>query len=175
MSERTKHHIQQAFYTLLKTEYFADITVQDICDKAMIHRSTFYRNYDDKYILLNILVENTIEELYAELPFSEVKTTFFAYVIDYIDNNLSFFKHITVEASEYLYKSLDQFISRMFLENASKYEDNLSKKIRNAKHPEFLSEFYSSGIRKILEKWTIDHENKYTKDEILEFFEDILK
>ena len=30
----------------------ADISVQEICDEAMIHRTTFYRYYTDKYDLL---------------------------------------------------------------------------------------------------------------------------
>lgn len=166
-------HIQQAFYTLLKTKQFSDITVQDICDQAMIHRSTFYRYYNDKYVLLNMLAEGTIKELYAKLPFSESKTVFFAHVIDYIDNNRSFFKNIMSESSDYLYESLDQFISRMLLENASKYEDDLSRRIRNAKYPELLSDFYSSGMRQIFKKWVENHDNQYTKCEIIEFIEDI--
>jgi len=175
LSERTKLHIQQAFFTLLKTKHFSDITVQDICDYAMIHRSTFYRHYDDKYVLLNILVESTIKELHTKLPCSESKTAIFVYVIDYIDNNRSLFKHITPENSDYLYESLDHFISQTLLQHASKYEDGLSQNIRNAKYPELLSAFYSSGIRKILENWVLNHDNQYTKDEIIDFFEDILK
>jgi len=174
LSERTKQHIQQAFYTLLKTTYFSDISVQDICDQAMIHRSTFYRYYNDKYVLLNIVVEGTIKELYTTLPFSESKTTV-AHVIDYIEDNMSFFKHITTETSDYLYESLDQFISQILLQNASKYEDVLSQKIHNAKHPELLSNFYSSGIRKILNIWVNDHDDQYTKDDIIEFFVYIFK
>ena len=175
MSERTKVHIQQTFYTLLKTTNFSDISIQDICDQAMIHRSTFYRYYNDKYVLLNIVVEGTIKELYTTLPFSESKTTFVAHVADYIEDNMSFFKHITAENSEYLYESLDQFISQMLLQNSSKYEDVLSQKIYNAKHPELVSNFYSSGIRQILKKWVIDYDNQYTKDDIIEFFVYILK
>ncbi|NHN30831.1 TetR/AcrR family transcriptional regulator C-terminal domain-containing protein [Paenibacillus agricola] len=170
MSERTKHHIQQAFYTLLKTTYFSDITVQDICDQARIHRSTFYRYYNDKYVLLNIVVEGKFKDMHSTLPLSESKTTIVAHIIDYFEDNMSFFKHITAENSDYLYESLDQFISQMLLQNASKYEDALSQKIHNAKHPELLSNFYSSGIRKILKKWVIDPDDQYTKDDIIEFF-----
>ncbi|MDO6448894.1 TetR/AcrR family transcriptional regulator [Oceanobacillus profundus] len=89
MSERTKQHIQQGFYTLLKIRHFSDITVQDICDQTLIHRSTFYRYYSDKYVLLNTLVESVTKELYDKLPFSEAKTTIVTYVIDYIDSNMS--------------------------------------------------------------------------------------
>ena len=175
MSERTKVHIQQTFYTLLKTTNFSDISIKDICDQAMIHRSTFYRYYNDKYVLLNIVVEGTIKELYTTLPFSESKTTFVAHVADYIEDNMSFYKHITAEASDYLYESLDQFISQMLLQNASKYEDSLSQKIRNAKHPELLCDFYSSGMQKIIKKWVVNQDNQYTKADIIEFFVDIFK
>ena len=141
----------------------------------MVHRSTFYRYYEDKYILLNGLVEETIKALYDDLPVSEVQMPIAPYIIDYINDNLTFFKHISTDSSDYLYESLDQFISQLLLKNAEKYDDVLSLKIRNAKHPELVSEFYSSGMRKILKKWIIDQNNQYTKEEILEFSEDILK
>ncbi|WP_303447735.1 hypothetical protein [Oceanobacillus profundus] len=84
-----------------------------------------------------------------------------------------FFKHITAEASGYLYESLDKFISQMLLQNASKYEDAISQNIRNARYPELLCDFYSSGMRTILKKWVFDRGNQYTKEYIIEFFEDV--
>lgn len=31
---------------------FSNITINEICDKAMVHRTTFYKHFDDKFALL---------------------------------------------------------------------------------------------------------------------------
>lgn len=45
--------------TIEQKRKLADITVQDICDEAMVHRTTFYRYYTDKY---DLLISNTVGE-----------------------------------------------------------------------------------------------------------------
>lgn len=53
---RTKNSIVKAFYALLKQENFKKITIQQIADKAMINRQTFYLHYQDKYDLLQKVI-----------------------------------------------------------------------------------------------------------------------
>ncbi len=55
---RTKKSIVQAFYHLLTKENFNKITIQQIADEAMINRQTFYLHYQDKYDLLQQIVDN---------------------------------------------------------------------------------------------------------------------
>jgi AcrR family transcriptional regulator len=49
---RTRKMIQEALLELTVEKGYAAITVQDIADRAMINRSTFYRHYLDKDDLL---------------------------------------------------------------------------------------------------------------------------
>lgn len=58
---RTRKLIMQAFIELTIEKGFSTITVQDIADRAMVNRSTFYRHYLDKYDLLN----KYMDEVYA--------------------------------------------------------------------------------------------------------------
>lgn len=37
---------------LIADKKFERISVQEICDRAMVHRTTFYKHYEDKYDLL---------------------------------------------------------------------------------------------------------------------------
>jgi AcrR family transcriptional regulator len=50
--KRTRNLIQQAFSELLAEKGFANITVQDITERAEINRATFYAHYPDKFALL---------------------------------------------------------------------------------------------------------------------------
>jgi AcrR family transcriptional regulator len=58
---RTRKLLQKAFLELTVEKGFAALTVQDITERAMVNRSTFYRHYLDKYELL----EQYMEEVYG--------------------------------------------------------------------------------------------------------------
>lgn len=59
---RTKKLLRESILELAvnQSRKLTDITVQDICDQALVHRTTFYRYYEDKYDLL--LQELKVEE-----------------------------------------------------------------------------------------------------------------
>lgn len=70
--QKTRQSIRAAFIALLKEKRFGDITVQDIADRALISRSTFYDHYTDKYLLLEQLYQETVERFLqmAEIYFA---------------------------------------------------------------------------------------------------------
>ena len=47
----------------LSERAFEEIAVKEICERAMVHRTTFYQHYEDKYALL----EQGMREMYALL------------------------------------------------------------------------------------------------------------
>jgi len=49
---RTHKLLFDALLLLIKEKGFDSITVSEICDRAMVHRTTFYKHYEDKYHLL---------------------------------------------------------------------------------------------------------------------------
>ena len=50
---KTKNALFNALIELMKDKTFEEIKVSDICNKALINRSTFYAHFDDKYDLLS--------------------------------------------------------------------------------------------------------------------------
>lgn len=61
---RTRKLLIQALIELTIEKGFAAITVQDLADRAMVNRATFYRHYLDKYDLLDQYM-NEVYELTA--------------------------------------------------------------------------------------------------------------
>ncbi|MFI3207127.1 MAG: TetR/AcrR family transcriptional regulator, partial [Clostridia bacterium] len=61
---KTKNALTQAMVQCLKEKTFDEITVQDICNKAMTRRSTFYTHFADKYELFAF----TVREIYCQFP-----------------------------------------------------------------------------------------------------------
>jgi len=62
---RTYKLLSQALMSLLLEKSFEEIFVTDICERAMVHRTTFYKHFEDKFHLLDFCVKeliNTFEE-----------------------------------------------------------------------------------------------------------------
>jgi len=66
---RTRHLLQQEFWKLLEEKSFQSITVQDITERAMVNRATFYDHFADKYALLQFSISEWFKEtLQSRLP-----------------------------------------------------------------------------------------------------------
>lgn len=59
----TRQIIQHVFIDLLKQKPINKITVKEICEKAEINRSTFYKHYEDVYHLMHKLEESALNQL----------------------------------------------------------------------------------------------------------------
>lgn len=59
--EKTRKNIQQQFLNLLKEYSFQDITVKQLIMECRINRSTFYRNYEDKYDLIEKIAQELLD------------------------------------------------------------------------------------------------------------------
>lgn len=72
---------------------FDDITIQNISDRANVSRGTVYLHYEDKYDLLDKLIEEHINEMrnlcqsLAEAEYTEASIPWF----EYLEQNYLFF------------------------------------------------------------------------------------
>jgi AcrR family transcriptional regulator len=53
--------IREAFFELFREVGFNKMTVADICRRADINRGTFYLHYEDKFALLDALIDEALE------------------------------------------------------------------------------------------------------------------
>ncbi len=60
---RTHKLLWDALMAELSERAFEEVTVKDICERAMVHRTTFYKHYEDKYALL----EQGMRQMYDAL------------------------------------------------------------------------------------------------------------
>lgn len=63
--KKSRKAIFQAFATLLQTQRYEQITVQDIIDSADISRSTFYAHFETKDMLLKALCSDIFDHIFA--------------------------------------------------------------------------------------------------------------
>ncbi len=60
---RTRLALREALLALIEEKGFETLIVQDIADRAMINRVTFYKHYRDKYDLLEQIMQEMLSEL----------------------------------------------------------------------------------------------------------------
>ncbi len=61
--QKTQEALKNAVVELMREKDFDNITIQDIADRANLNRSTIYLHYQDKYDLLDKLIEAQINEI----------------------------------------------------------------------------------------------------------------
>ena len=64
---RTHKLLWEALMAELSERQFEEITVKEICERAMVHRTTFYKHYEDKYALLEQGMRQMYDALLAEV------------------------------------------------------------------------------------------------------------
>ena len=60
---RTRRHLVNALLELLEEKSFREISVVDVCERAMVHRTTFYAHFEDKQALLRHALTAAAREL----------------------------------------------------------------------------------------------------------------
>ena len=85
----TRSIIQTSFLELLRQNPEENITVREICEKAEINRSTFYKHYRDCYDLINHMKEDILkqyDEMLAGMKARGVQMTLTAILLMLRDN-----------------------------------------------------------------------------------------
>lgn len=62
---KTRKLLVEALAQLLEEKSFQELSVTDICRRAMVHRTTFYSHFNDKQELLHYLLEGMEQECAA--------------------------------------------------------------------------------------------------------------
>jgi AcrR family transcriptional regulator len=121
---RTRKLLQQALIELTIEKGFAAVTVQDIAERAMVNRATFYRHYVDKYDLL----EQYTNELYAltasqealpprhpQDPVSERPPVGLVRLLEHVQANADFYRVMLGEKGDPIFaQRLREYIEKRF-------------------------------------------------------------
>ncbi|KQU13220.1 TetR family transcriptional regulator [Bacillus sp. Leaf49] len=96
----SKQQLRKALFQLLKEKEWGKISVQDLTNKAGIHRTTFYQHYEDKFDLAQQVMDEMFDvmktAIFAPVHESEWKSDHAAYVYIY-----RFYQHLQEHEEEY--------------------------------------------------------------------------
>lgn len=72
--------LHNAFMELLAQKRFEEITVNELCDRAMIRRTTFYKHFADKYEYFSFYIKEVVETFQDRLAPDVTETEVSAYL-----------------------------------------------------------------------------------------------
>ena len=174
---KTKNALFNALIELMKDKTFEEIKVSDICNKALINRSTFYAHFDDKYDLLSKCINDLKESLTNKLQDNKKVVSTKEYYLEMIKLFLDFIdekkeQYLAIAKSnrnsilfDIIYDVVDKDIM-MHLQNDAKVKNN---NIPN----EIIGNFYMGAVGTVAITW-IRNINKYTKEDIIAYLDNLI-
>lgn len=165
---RTYTLLKKALLELLSKQSFDSIKVNDICEAAMIHRTTFYSHFSDKYELLDYVVKNLEEELLEGFDVKSYSSSrdfymgLINHLLEFLGSNKMFFRNI-------LNNNYGSGIITVFHNSAIKHISELiEKETRTGKNftvpTVVMAEFYSGAVTSTILWWLKTNSNISEKD-----------
>lgn len=170
---KTQNILYNTLLNLMREKTFEEIKVSDICNKALINRSTFYALYNDKYELLADCIQELKKSLTQELKKNNNISNTKEYYLEMIK---LFLDHIELNKEKYLsiiihnQNSITMNIIYDVLEQDITINLQKEKNLNKTQIPRtIITKFYLGAVVNVGIEW-LKNDKKYTKEEILKYF-----
>lgn len=173
---KTNKVLFDALITLMEQKDFEKIKISDICDVALVNRSTFYAHYEDKYDLLLALIDDLKNNLENELKQNKEEDISKNYYMELLKILIN---HVDEKRETYnsiLKNDKNGIIMDFIIDVGNRDLISRLKKTNaiNSTLPlDFITKFYLGGIATIGIEW-IKNKDKYTKEELLLYFDKLI-
>ncbi|PFD72003.1 TetR/AcrR family transcriptional regulator [Bacillus cereus] len=148
---------------------YSTITINQICDRAMVHRTTFYKHFEDKDALLTFGFKR-YGKMIAEIPVSDRLSKPFQVMEQFLHHE-EIGKILEAQMSD------EQFISRaQYLSHETRKQEieALNQLCKNHTMPnDLIIEFYSGAITS-LSAWWFKNERKVSAAEMDRYLQQLI-
>ncbi|MDE5587442.1 MAG: TetR/AcrR family transcriptional regulator [Bacilli bacterium] len=170
---KTQNILYRTLLDLMKEKTFEEIKVSDICNQALINRSTFYAHYNDKYELLAEFIQELKNSLTGELKknknISNTKEYYLEMIklfLDHIEEKRESYLAIMIHnrnsiTMDIIYDVLDHDITSHLQQVDSIDENQIPRSI--------IAKFYIGAVVNVGIEW-LKNGKQYTKENMIEYF-----
>jgi AcrR family transcriptional regulator len=171
-TQRTRQALSHALIALIQEKHYEAITVQDICDRANVGRSTFYAHYQDKDDLLAGNFQQMMERLGSQVAWQDSQ---FRLPV------APLFRH--VQEHHHLYKALvwgggfDVLLRAGQQQWRAQIEEHLTASLPPERRPAIPLEVitvYLAGALQALLLWWLERKMPYTPERMDEMFQQLV-
>lgn len=146
--KKTHKLLMESLIKLLEEKPINEIKLTEICNLAMVHKTTFYNHFKDKYDLLKYTILNIQKEMLSKLPTTnniiDYYTELAKLYMQNIKNNKNLYQQVLIN-------DIDNLCTNILIEMFIK---DLEKNINNSQIPNFYSaNFYVYGVFAVINEW----------------------
>lgn len=148
--QKTYKLLAEALIKLLQEKPFAEIRLNEICEEALVHKTTFYHHFTDKYDLLKYTITLIQKEMLTKLDTSSEDN-----LLDYYCNLAKIYMS-NIKKNQQFYRSIlssegnticTDLLYDMFIED-------VEKRLGQVDIPSFyISSYYVSGVFAVINEW----------------------
>ena len=174
--KKTKLNLYNGLVKLMEEKPFEDIKVTDICNKALVNRSTFYDHFNDKYELFESYVkyigELCDDKINLKVSVDNLNDLYIEYIkllLDEIESNCDLYKVI-------FKNNYNSVIKKSLIDIFTENIVNTLKKVYKFKDTNTLKfgvYFYVSGAIDLIE-YGFYNDLPFEKDNIINLFNQII-
>lgn len=156
--EKTYRALSMSFTALMEEKRYNDITVAELCDRAMIRRTTFYKHFADKDEFFAFYIASLHDEFYARIEsapgsetLSECSAHMFRELTSFLAKHEAFVDNVLESTSApILLDELSNLITRQVLLKACELGG-----APGSLEAENAAVFYAGGMVAMLKRWWV--------------------
>ncbi len=146
-----KRYIAETTARLLKVKRIEDITIREIVEASDVSRATFYRNFNDKYDLINWIFEQYMDQItsyYSHTTLCYKQITFD--IVSFMKNSRALFN----KCFDYIgQNSFQDFFEQEITNYVENHLKELLKVDKLSREQEMMIAFNSKGVVNCVNEW----------------------
>ncbi|HCO62132.1 MAG TPA: hypothetical protein DIT49_01370 [Clostridiales bacterium] len=174
--QKTRAALAKALHELMCQKSWDEITVTELCQRAMIRKATFYKHFGDKTELLIYIIQELkrisfeeVSSLYDSPPPHLLYTMVFQHVMDFIEENEPLVINVLHSKSNAFLRSVLEDDIRREISRHIRQEEPEDVRASHA----MLSAIYAGAIVSC-GVWWVTQKDRPPKEEIVEQFTQLI-
>lgn len=172
---KTYKALSDTFMEMMEEKKFDDITVNELCERAMVRRATFYKHFEDKYDFFGFFIRRIKNGFLEKIPAyekSDTDDTPFAYYIYITKRCVGFIKEHekmvrNAVKSNMFPTLLEIFLDEVYGDVVLDMKEMEKKGTKFVAAPEILSSFFIGGIIQSIRFW-MANPNAMSEEKLIE-------
>jgi len=153
---KTHKALVDAFLQMLGEKRFEDITVNELCERAMVRRATFYKHFADKYEFFVFVINTKQEQFQAQQNVTPAHPK--SLYLDITKNTLEFVKSNKklvqmVFDSKMLPTLLEILSQQIAIDVTQKLKEEVQDGASLRASPQLMAQFFTGGLVYTMKWW----------------------
>ena len=175
---KTHKALTDSFWQMLSEKKFEDITVNELCDRAMVRRATFYKHFADKNEFFAFLIRAKQAEFDAQIRKNLDNTHSQSFYLGIIQRALDFLNSNekmaqTVLESKMLPTVMDILSRQITIDITQKLKEDAQNGVAHPASPQVMAQFFTGALLYTARWWVT--QKKVSEAELMEELTPLLR